>query len=159
MNINATLIGQMITFALLVWFTMKYVWPPLMQALEERKKKIAEGLAAAEKGRQEMGRAEKRATSLLRDAKEQAAEIVNLAQRRAGEVVEDSKATAREEGERILVAARAEIDREVQKAKEGLRQQVAALAIGAAEQILRQEVDLNKHRQIIDNLGKALGQS
>jgi F-type H+-transporting ATPase subunit b len=158
-NINATLIGQMITFALLVWFTMKYVWPPLMKALEERKKKIAEGLAAAEKGQQEMGRAEKRATGILREAKEQAAEIVNLAQKRAGEVVEDSKVSAREEGERILVTARAEIDREVQKAKEGLRQEVAVLAVSAAEQILRQEVDQNKHKDIIDNLGKALGQS
>lgn len=158
MSINATLIGQMITFALLVWFTMKYVWPPLMQALEERKKKIAEGLAAAEKGQHEMELAEKRATGLLREAKDQASDIVTRAQKRAGDVVEESKQNARQEGERIVLAARAEIDREFQKAKEGLRQQVAELAMSAAEQILRQEVDRNRHQAIIDNLDKALSE-
>jgi F-type H+-transporting ATPase subunit b len=158
-SINATLIGQMITFALLVWFTMKYVWPPLMQALEERKKKIADGLAAAEKGRHEMDLAEKRATTLLREAKDQAADIVNLAQKRAGELVEESKQAAKEEGERIVTAAKAEIDREIQKAREGLRQQVAILAVNAAEQILQQEVDRDKHKDIIENLGKQLGQA
>ncbi|CAI8879352.1 F0F1 ATP synthase subunit B [Methylocaldum szegediense] len=159
MSINATLIGQMITFALLVWFTMKYVWPPLMQALEERKKKIADGLASAEKGKHEMELAEKRATALLREAKDQAAEIVNLAQKRANEVVEESKQTAKEEGERIIAAAKAEIERELQQAKEGLRQQVATLAVAAAEQILQKEVDQKKHREIIDNLDKQLGQA
>ncbi|MGX2042166.1 F0F1 ATP synthase subunit B [Methylocaldum sp. MU1018] len=159
MSINATLIGQMITFALLVWFTMKYVWPPLMQALEERKKKIADGLASAEKGKHEMELAEKRATALLREAKDQAAEIVNLAQKRANEAVEESKQAAKEEGERIVAAAKAEIERELQQAKEGLRQQVAVLAISAAEQILQKEVDQKKHREIIDNLGKQLGQA
>jgi F-type H+-transporting ATPase subunit b len=155
-SINATLIGQMITFALLVWFTMKYVWPPLMQALEERKKKIAEGLAAAEKGQHEMELAEKRATGLLREAKDQAADIVSLAQKRAGEMVDDSKKSAKEEGERIVTAARAEIDREIQKAREGLRNEVAGLAVNAAEQILKAEVDRTKHKAIIDNLGQAL---
>ena len=159
MSINATLIGQMITFALLVWFTMKYVWPPLMKALEERKKKIADGLASAEKGKHEMELAEKRATALLREAKDQAAEIVNLAQKRANEVVEESKQTAKEEGERIIAAAKAEIERELQQAKEGLRQQVATLAVAAAEQILQKEVDQKKHREIIDNLDKQLGQA
>ncbi len=158
MSINATLIGQMITFALLVWFTMKYVWPPIMQALEERKKRIAEGLAAAERGQHEMGLAEKRASGLLREAKDQAADIVGLAQKRAGELVEESKLSAREEGERIVTAARTDIDREVQKAREGLRQQVAELAVEAAEQILRKEVDRGRHSEIIDNLGKALGE-
>jgi F-type H+-transporting ATPase subunit b len=158
-SINATLIGQMITFALLVWFTMKYVWPPLMQALEERKKKIADGLASAEKGKHEMELAEKRATALLREAKDQAADIVNLAQKRANEVVEESKQSAKDEGERIVAAAKAEIERELQQAKEGLRQQVAVLAISAAEQILQKEVDQKKHREIIDNLGKQLGQA
>lgn len=159
MNINATLLGQMITFALLVWFTMKYVWPPLIQALEERKKKIADGLAAADKGKHEMELAEKRASAVLRDAKDQAAEIVNLAHKRAGEMMDESKQTAREEGERIVVAAKAEIDREVQKTKEDLRKQVAGLAVAAAEQILRKEVDRDKHREIIENLDKQLGQA
>lgn len=156
MSINATLIGQMITFALLVWFTMKYVWPPLMQALEERKKKIAEGLAAAEKGQHEMDLAEKRATGLLREAKDQAADIVTLAQKRAGELVEDSKQSAKEEGERIVTAARSEIEREIQKAREGLRQEVAHLAVDAAEKILKSEVDRTKHQEIIAQLDKAL---
>lgn len=157
MSINATLIGQMITFALLVWFTMKYVWPPIMQALDDRKKKIAEGLAAAEKGQHEMELAGKKATGVLREAKDQAADIVSMAQKRAGELVEESKQTAREEGERIVSAARAEVDREVQKAREGLRQEVAELALSAAEQILKQQVDRDRHKDIIDNLGKSLG--
>lgn len=156
MSINATLIGQMITFSLLVWFTMKYVWPPIMQAMEERKKRIADGLASAEKGKHEMELAEKRASTMLREAKDQAADIVSMAQRRAGELVDESKQAAKEEGERIVNAARSEIDREIQKAKEGLRQQVAELAIGAAEQILRSEVDRDKHRAIIENLDKQL---
>jgi F-type H+-transporting ATPase subunit b len=156
-SINATLIGQMITFSLLVWFTMKYVWPPIMQAMEERKKKIAEGLASAEKGKHEMELAEKRASTLVREAKDQAADIVNMAHKRAGEMVEESKQAAKEEGERIVTAARAEIDREIQKAKEGLRQQVASLAVGAAEQILQKEVDRDKHHAIIEQLDKQLG--
>jgi F-type H+-transporting ATPase subunit b len=158
-SINATLIGQMITFALLVWFTMKYVWPPLLQALEERKKKIADGLAAAEKGKHEMELAEKRATALLREAKEQASDIVSLAQKRAGELAEESKQAAKEESERIVAAAQAEIEREIQKAREDLRQQVAALAVSAAEQILQQEVDRNKHGDLLQNLGSKLGQA
>ena len=159
MNLNVTLIGQMITFALLVAFTMKYVWPPLMQALEERKKKIADGLAAAEKGQHEMELAEKRAKAALKDAKDQAAEIVNLAQKRANELVDESKQTAKQEGDRIVTAARSEIDREVQQAKEQLRKQVGALAVSAAEQILRKEVDQNRHKEIIDNLGNQLDQA
>ncbi|QJD28929.1 F0F1 ATP synthase subunit B [Methylococcus geothermalis] len=157
MNINATLFGQMVTFALLVWFTMKYVWPPLLQALEERKKKIAEGLAAAEKGKHEMELAEKRAISALKDAKDQAAEIVNLAQKRANALVDESKESAKLEGERILASARAEIDRELENAKEELRKQVSVLAISAAEKILQREVDQKKHQEILSSLGKQLG--
>ncbi len=157
MSINATLIGQMITFSLLVWFTMKYVWPPLLQSLEERKVKIAEGLAAAEKGKHEMDLAEKRATTLIREAKNQSAEIVNLAQKRAGELVDESKQVARVEGDRIVTAAKAEIEREIQKAREGLRQEVATIAVNAAEQILRQEVNRDKHKAIIENLSVSLG--
>lgn len=159
MSINATLLGQMITFALLVWFTMKYVWPPLMQAMEDRKKKIAEGLAAGEKGKHEMELAEKRATNLLREAKDQAADIVSRAQKQASEHIDESKQVAKQEGDRIKTAAMAEVDREIQKAKEGLRQQVAILAVDAAQQILQKEVDKDKHKDIIDNLGKQLGQA
>ena len=159
MSIIATLIGQMITFGLLVWFTMKYVWPPLMQALEERKKKIADGLAAGEKGKQSLELADKKAKSSLKEAKDQAAEIVNLAQKRATDLAEEKREAAKQEGERIILQARSEIDREIQQAKEDLRQQVAHLAISAAEQILKREVDINKHKEIINNLGNQLGQA
>ena len=157
MSINITLIGQMITFALLVWFTMKYVWPPLIRALEERRKKIAEGLAAAEHGEKEMELAEKRAKGLLKDAKDQAADIVNLAQKRATEIVEESKSSARDEGARLLTAAQAEINQELEQAKEGLRQEVASLALKAAGQILKSEVDEAKHKDIIRDVSKQLG--
>ena len=156
MSINATLIGQMITFTLLVWFTMKYVWPPIMQALDERKKKIAEGLAAAERGHHEMELAEKRTTVAIKEAREQAAEIVGKAQKRAGEIVEESKESARTEGERLIAAARSEISREVQQAKESLRDQVSVLAVDAAEQILREEVDRKKHEEILNTVSQQL---
>jgi len=125
-SINATLIGQMITFALLVWFTMKYIWPPLFDSLEERRKKIAEGLAAAEKGQEEMQLAEKKAKNVLKEAKQQSSEIVSLAQKRANEIVEESKEAAKKEGDRLVLAARAQVEQEMQQAKEGLRQEVAA---------------------------------
>jgi len=158
-SITATLIGQMITFGLLVWFTMKFVWPPLLQALEERKKKIADGLAAGEKGKQELELADKKAKVFLKDAKDQAAEIVNLAHKRANDLAEERKEAAKQEGERIISAAKSEIDREIQQAKEELRQQVATLAVSAAEQILKKEIDQEKHKEIISNLGNQLGQA
>ena len=157
MSINATLIGQMITFALLVWFTMKYVWPPLIQSLEERKKRIAEGLAAAERGQEEMQLAEKKAIGVLREAKEQSADIVNLAQKRANEIVEESKEAAKREGDRLIGAAKAQIDQEVQQAKENLRQEVSALALSAAEQILSAEIDKTKHQEILSKVSDKLG--
>ena len=157
MSINATLIGQMITFALLVWFTMKYIWPPLFDSLEERKKKIADGLAAAEKGHEEILLAEKRAKGVLKEAKEQSSEIVTLAQKRANEIVEESKDAAKKEGERLIVAAKAQIDQEIQQAKEGLRQEVADLALIAAEQILGAEIDKAKHQDIISKVSNQLG--
>ena len=156
MSINATLIGQMITFTLLVWFTMKYIWPPLIDALEERKKKIAAGLAAAERGQEEMELAEKKAKGVLKEAKDQSAEIVTMAQKRANEIVEESKGTAKKEGERILASTHAQIEQEVQQAKEGLRKEVSALALTASEQILEAEIDINKHKAIIDKVSKQL---
>ncbi|WP_020158727.1 F0F1 ATP synthase subunit B [Methylobacter marinus] len=157
MSINATLIGQMITFALLVWFTMKYIWPPLFDSLEERKKKIADGLAAAEKGQEEMQLAEKKAKSVLKEAKEQSSEIVNLAQKRANEIVEESKEIAKQEGDRMILAAQAQIEQEMQQAKEGLRQEVAALAVNVAEQILSAEIDKAKHQDIVSKVSNQLG--
>ena len=156
MSINATLIGQMITFALLVWFTMKYIWPPLFDSLEERRKKIAEGLAAAERGHEDMLLAEKKAKGVLKDAKAQSSEIVSLAQKRANEIVEESKDTAKKEGERLIIAAKAQIEQEIQQAKEGLRQEVAALAMSAAEQILCAEIDQAKHQDIISKVSNQL---
>ena len=156
MSINATLIGQMITFALLVWFTMKYIWPPLFDSLEERKKKIADGLAAAEKGQEQIILAEKKAIGVIKEAKEQSSEIVTLAQKRANEIVEESKDIAKKEGERLLLAAKAQIEQEMQQAKEGLRQQVADLALNAAEQILNAEIDKTKHQDIITKVSKQL---
>jgi F-type H+-transporting ATPase subunit b len=159
MSINATLIGQVITFTLLVWFTMKYIWPPLIEALEERKKKIAEGLAAAERGQEEKELAEKRAMAVLKEAKEQSADIVNMAHKRANEMVEESKETAKKEGERLMLAAEAQIEQEVQQAREGLRKEVSALALNAAEQILDAEIDKAKHKKMIDNISKTLSKA
>lgn len=157
MSINATLIGQMITFALLVWFTMKYIWPPLFDSLEERRKKIAEGLAAAEKGHESMHLAEKKAKTVIKEAKDQSAEIINQAQKRANELIEEAKELAKKEGERMILAARAQIEQEMQQAKESLRQEVATLAFSAAEQILAAEIDKNKHADIINKVSNQLG--
>jgi len=155
-SINATLIGQMITFALLVWFTMKYIWPPLFNSLEERKKKIAEGLVAAERGQKEMMLAEKRAILVLKEAKKQSAEIVSLAQKRANELVEESKEQAKKEGERMILTAQARIEQETQQAREGLRKEVAILALSVAEQILESEIDQAKHLDILNNVSNQL---
>jgi F-type H+-transporting ATPase subunit b len=155
-SINATLIGQMITFALLVWFTMTYIWPPLFNSLEERKKKIADGLAAAEKGREDMDLAQKKAKVVLKDAKDQSSEIVSLAQRRANEIVEESKDNAKKEGDRLILAAKAQIEQEIQQTKENLRREVAALAVSAAEQILSAEIDKNKHQDLVNKISDKL---
>lgn len=152
MSINATLLGQMITFAVLVWFTMKYVWPLLIQAMEERQAKIAEGLAAADKGRHELELAESKAKSLLKDGKQHAAEIIAHAQKRAEEIIEEAKGNARVEGERILESARAQVTQEVQQAKDKLQQEVAKLALAGAEQVLMREVDAQAHKDILGKL-------
>ena len=152
MNINATLLGQMITFAVLVWFSMKYIWPLLIQAMEERQAKIAEGLSAAEKGKHELELAESKAKSLLKDGKQHAAEIVGHAQKRAEEIIEEAKGHARVEGERILESARAQVAQEVQQAKDKLQQEVAQLALTAAEQVLMREVDAKAHKDILGRL-------
>lgn len=152
MNINLTLLGQMITFALLVWVTMKYVWPPIIKAMEERQKKIADGLAAAERGKHEQELAEERAKKVLQEAKQQANEIISQAQKRANEIVESSKDTAREESERIKAAAQSEIEQEVNRAREQLRKQVGVIAVAGAERILKKEVDAKTHDQAIQDL-------
>ncbi|PHS25134.1 MAG: F0F1 ATP synthase subunit B [Methylophaga sp.] len=152
MNLNATIIGQMIAFAIFVAFCMKYVWPPIMAALDERTKKIADGLAAAERGRHEQELAEKRAQQVIHEAKDQAGEIISQAQRRGNEIVDESKDTARVEGERILVSAQAEIEQEANKAKDELRTQVASIALAGAEKILGREIDKKSHTALLEEL-------
>lgn len=156
MNFNATLIGQMFAFAVFVWFCMKFVWPFVIKALEERKKTIADGLAAAEKGQHELELAEHRATEILKEGKEKSQEYINQAQKRADEIVEEAKENAKVEGSRIISAARAEIDQERQQVKEELRQQVAVLAIAGAEQILAREVDEKAHKEVLDKISATL---
>ncbi len=156
MNINLTLLGQTIGFALFVWFCMKYVWPPLRDALHERQKKIADGLAAAERGEQEEELARQRGEETLREAKAQASEIIDNAQKRANEIVEESKESARTEADRIKQSAQAEIDREITQAREHLRGQVVAIALSGAEKVLRKEVDKDTHARVLDELVEEL---
>jgi len=156
MNITATLIGQSIAFFVFVLFCMKYVWPPIMKALDERKKTIADGLAAGEKGKHELELAERRAGDVVRDAKGKAGEILSQAEKRAGEVIDEAKQQAKTEVEGILAAARAEIERERNAAREQLRQQVATLAVAGAARILEKEIDARSHAKLLDDVVKQL---
>jgi len=156
MNINLTLILQMIAFAAFVWFCMKFVWPPIVKALAERKIKIAEGLAAAERGHKEQELGARRATERIKEAKSKAADIVNQAQKRATEIIDEAKQDAREEGARLVHAAQAEIYQEVNRAREELREKVAVLAVAAAEKILEKEIDPTAHGAIVDSFAKQI---
>ncbi len=152
MNINLTLIGQMLSFAVFVWFTMRFVWPPLVKAMDERKAKIAEGLAAAERGQHEQELSQRRATETLHEAKQQAAEIRANAEKQAALIIEEAREKAKEEGGKQLAAAQAEIEQETNKAREVLRARVAELAVLGAEKILRREIDASAHRDIVDTV-------
>jgi len=152
MNFNATLIGQMITFAVFVWFCLKYVWPPLMTALEARKARIADGLAAAERGQKDLELAQSKVSSQLKDAKQQAQDIINQAHKRANEMVDEAKEAAREEAEKIKAAAASDIDQQINSAREQLRKEVSAIALAGAEQILGKEVDAAAHGKVLDEL-------
>jgi F-type H+-transporting ATPase subunit b len=152
MNFNATLIGQSITFILFVWFCMRFVWPQIRSALEARKKQIADGLAAADRGKHELELASKRAGDNMRDAKVQAAEVIAQAEKRAAQIIEEAKTSAKQEGDRQIVAAKAEIDQEANRARESLREQVAALAVAGAEKILRREVNAQTHADLLSQL-------
>ena len=152
MNINLTLIGQSITFVFFVIFVMKIVWPPLVAALEERKAKIADGLAAAEKGKHDEELAKQRVIDTLKEAKEKAQEIISNAEKRASEIVEESKDNARVEGERILAAANAEIEQEVNRAREQLRGQVVNLAVAGAGKVLKREIDEKANEDLLKDL-------
>ena len=152
MNFNATLIGQMITFVIFVWFCMKYIWPPLMAALNERNARISEGLAAAQKGQQDLEEAQVKVTESLNEAKTQAQEIINQAQKRANEIVDEAKNVARDEAEKIKAAASTDIDQQITAAREQLRKEVSVIALAGAEQILKREVDAKAHAAVLEEL-------
>lgn len=152
MNLNATLFAQLVVFFILAWFTMKFVWPPIMKALDERAAKIAEGLAAADKAKTDLQLAERRATDELRKARETANELRGGAERQAAQIIDEARA----EAARIVAAARVAAENEAaaaaQRAKETLRDQVAMLAVAGAERILRKEIDATKHAELLDQL-------
>ena len=152
MNFNATLIGQSITFLIFVWFCMKYVWPPLMTALEERKARIADGLAAAERGQKDLELAQARVSDNLKESKQQAQDIINQAQKRANEIVDEAKDIARDEAEKIKAAASSDIEQQINSAREQLRKEVSAIALAGAETILKREVNAAEHGKVLDDL-------
>ncbi len=150
MEINATLIGQLITFAILVWFTMKYVWPPITKAMQEREKLIAAGLEAAERSKRELEQAQHKAISIIQDAKRDASLVVDAAHKRSLQMIEEAKESAREEGSRLIAHAKDEIGREVNQAKTILRQQLSQLAVLGAEKIIKHNLDASKQQTLLD---------
>lgn len=156
MNINLTLFAQAITFAAFIWFTVKFVWPYMLRAIETRQKTIADGLAAAEQGRKSLEVSTRQADEEVRKARERAAEIVSQAEKRVSQMIEAAKTAAKDEGNREKAAAKAEIAQEVSRAREQLRDQVAMLAVAGAEKILRREVDAKAHADLLDGIKKQL---
>src|SRR5579863_8722186 len=149
MNINATLFGQFITFAILVWFTMRYVWPPIMKAMHEREKKIAAGLEAAERSKRELEEGGQQVLAMIREAKLQAVQILEQASKRSAQLMDDAKEQAREEQKRIIALAQEEITREVNQTKEKLKKQLASLAIAGAEKLVRHHLDDAKQMALL----------
>ena len=156
MNINMTLFGQMAAFAVFVWFCMKFVWPALTHALEERKNKIADGLDAADRAMRDLDLAQGKATEQLKEAKQEAAALIEQANKRANQIVEEAKDKARAEGERLKATAQAEIEQEANRVREELRAKVAALALAGAEKILEASIDENANRELVDKLAAQL---
>jgi F-type H+-transporting ATPase subunit b len=156
MNINLTLIAQAVSFAAFIWFTVRFIWPPLMKAIETRQKTIADGLAAGERGRQSLEASSKQAEAAVKEARGRAAEIVLQADKRGVQMIEEAKTAAREEGNREKTAAKAEIEQEISRAREMLREQVAALAVAGAEKILRREVNAQAHADLLAQLKKEI---
>ena len=152
MGINLTLVGQAITFLIFVWFTMKFVWPPLVKAMQERQKTIADGLAAAVQGQQELAQAEEKIQGQLRETKQQAAAIIEKAYHRADQIIEEAKAQARVEGERMLDAAQEEIAQSTSRAREALRKEVVTLAMQGAERVLTRSIDPQMHNEMLQQL-------
>ncbi len=156
MNLNATLIVQVFVFAVLVGFTLKYVWPPIAKALDERANKIAEGLAAAERGKSDFEQAEKKVAELLSEGRIQVTELVANAEKRAAQIVEEAKTQAANEAARITAQAKADVETEINRAREALREQVAVLAVKGAESILRCEIDEKQHAKLLSTLKQEL---
>lgn len=156
MNINLTLLGQSISFAIFVWFCMKFIWPFITNAMRERQKKIAQGLDSASRAQRDLELAQEKATQLLREAKEESAQIIEQTNRRANLLIEEAKEQARAEGERLVEAAKAEIGQEINRAKDDLRSQIADLIIEGAEKVLEASVDTKQHSDLVANLAKQL---
>jgi len=152
MNLNATLIVQTLVFLILGWITMKFIWPPLTAALNERQKKIADGLAAADKGEKSLVEAQANVAELVKDARVQATKIVDQASRRANEVIDEAKLSATAEGQRLVAAARAEVQLDQSRAREQLRKEVAALAVAGASKLLGREIDARAHADLLEKL-------
>jgi len=156
MNLNLTLVAQAITFSLFIWFTVRFIWPPLLRVMEQRQKTIADGLAAAEQGRRTLETSTREADQEIKRARDRAAEILLQAEKRAAQMIDEAKGAAKEEGGRELAAARAEIEQEVTRAREQLRDRVASLAVAGAEKILRREVDAKAHGELLESIKRQL---
>ena len=152
MDLNATIIGQTIAMIVFVWFCMKFIWPLIIEMMEERQTQIAEGLAAADKGNRALEEAEVEKSSILDEARGQAREIIDQANNRGSSIVDEARAEAGSEKDRILVSAQAEVEQEANRAREELRGQVGAIAVSGAEKILRREIDANAHKDLLDKL-------
>lgn len=152
MNLNASLIAEMFAFALFVWAVMKWIWPPLLKAMDERAKTISDGLAAGERGRQELTQAHEQANGILREARAKATDAVNTANQQASQILEDARKQAQVERQRQVEAAKAEIQQELNRAKDALRGEVAKVALAAAERIIEREIDAKAHKALLDEL-------
>ena len=156
MNINFTLFAQALVFTAFIWFTVKFVWPPLLRAIEARQKQIADGLAAAEQGKKSLESSSKQADKAIQEARARSAEIIAQAEKRDAQMIEAAKTAAKAEGDREKAAAKADIQQEISRAREQLREQVAALAVAGAEKILRREVDAKAHAELLEGIKKQL---
>jgi F-type H+-transporting ATPase subunit b len=156
MNFNLTLIMQAVAFAAFIWFCARFIWPPLMSAIETRQKQIADGLAAGEQGRKDLANAQKREAEIVAEAKSKSAEIVAIGEKYKADAIEQAKVDAKAEADRIVAAAKAEIEQEVARAKESLRDSVADLAVAGATQILKRDVDRTVHAQLLAQLKSEL---
>lgn len=156
MYVNATLVAQLVVFFILGWFTMKFVWPPIVKALDERATKIAEGLAAAERGKQSLELASKHSAETVREGKEKVVELLVQAEKQSQQIIEEAKVQARIEADKVIAGAKAEIEQEAARAKEVLRERVAELAVAGAEKILRREIDAKAHADLLARIRQDL---